>query len=80
LNLLREALEGTDERVRSGAVSARPSYNDSATGYFLTRSLMYWFWDTYCSPADRTDPRPTPLRGKLAGLRPAFVVTCEFDP
>ena len=58
----------------------RPSYNENATGYFLTRSLMYWFWDIYCSPADRTDPRVSPLRGKLAGLPPAFVATCEFDP
>jgi acetyl esterase/lipase len=58
----------------------RPSYNENATGYFLTRSLMYWFWDIYCSPADRTDPRASPLRGKLEGLPPTFVVTCEFDP
>jgi cation diffusion facilitator CzcD-associated flavoprotein CzcO/acetyl esterase/lipase len=58
----------------------RPSYNDNETGYFLTRSLMYWFWDIYCSPADRADPRASPLRGQLAGLPPAFVVTCEFDP
>ncbi|WP_407159052.1 flavin-containing monooxygenase [Bradyrhizobium sp. STM 3557] len=58
----------------------RPSYIENATGYFLTRSLMYWFWDIYCSPADRTDPRVSPLRGKLAGLPPAFVVTSEFDP
>ncbi len=58
----------------------RPSYNDNATGYFLTRSLMYWFWDIYCSPADRTDARISPLRGKLADLPPALVVTCEFDP
>jgi acetyl esterase/lipase len=58
----------------------RPSYNDNGTGYFLTRSLMYWFWDLYCSPADRTDPRASPLRGRLAGLPPAFVVTSEFDP
>jgi cation diffusion facilitator CzcD-associated flavoprotein CzcO/acetyl esterase/lipase len=58
----------------------RPSYTDNATGYFLTRSLMYWFWDLYCSPADRADPRVSPLRGKLAGLPPALVVTCEFDP
>lgn len=58
----------------------RPSYNDNAVGYFLTRSLMYWFWDLYSSPADRTDPRVSPLRGRVAGLPPAFVVTCEFDP
>ena len=58
----------------------RPSYNDNATGYFLTRSLMYWFWDIYCSPADRTDPRVSPLRGKLESLPQAVVVTCEFDP
>ena len=58
----------------------RPSYTDNATGYFLTRSLMFWFWDIYCSPADRTDPRASPLRGQLAGLPPAYVVTCEFDP
>ncbi|GEP56920.1 steroid monooxygenase [Reyranella soli] len=58
----------------------RPSYVENATGYFLTRSLMYWFWDLYCSPADRTDPRASPLRGKLEGLPAAFVVTCEFDP
>ena len=41
---------------------------------------MFWFWDIYCSPADRTDPRASPLRGKLANLPPAFVATCEFDP
>jgi acetyl esterase/lipase len=41
---------------------------------------MYWFWDLYCSPADRTDPRVSPLRGNVAGLPPALVVTCEFDP
>jgi cation diffusion facilitator CzcD-associated flavoprotein CzcO/acetyl esterase/lipase len=58
----------------------RPSYSENVTGYFLTRSLMYWFWDLYCSPADRTDPRVSPLRGKLAGLPQAFVATCEFDP
>ncbi len=41
---------------------------------------MYWFWDLYCSPADRTDPRASPLRGKLEGLPQALVLTCEFDP
>ncbi len=58
----------------------RGSYRDNAEGYFLTKPLMHWFWDHYCDPADRGDPRVSPLRGKLAGLPPAFVVTCEFDP
>ena len=58
----------------------RPSYSENAEGYFLTRALMNWFWDLYCSPADRTDPRVSPLRGNFAGLPQAFVVTCEFDP
>ncbi|MGQ0681146.1 flavin-containing monooxygenase [Bradyrhizobium sp.] len=58
----------------------RASYIDNAANYFLTRGLMFWFWDLYCSPADRTDPRVSPLRGKLEGLPPAFVTTCEFDP
>ncbi|MGY8661707.1 alpha/beta hydrolase fold domain-containing protein [Bradyrhizobium sp. UFLA05-109] len=58
----------------------RPSYEENAVGYFLTRSLMHWFWDIYCSPAERTDPRVSPLRGEVSGLPPAFVVTCEFDP
>ncbi|TPQ28753.1 steroid monooxygenase [Bradyrhizobium guangdongense] len=58
----------------------RPSYNENATGYFLTRSLMFWFWDLYCAPSQRTDPRASPIRGQLKGLPPAFVVTCEFDP
>ena len=58
----------------------RPSYRDNATGYFLTTALMGWFWDLYCPPEDRSDPRASPLRGELAGLPPAYIVTCEFDP
>jgi len=57
------------------------SYIDNADGYVLTAPLMRWFWDHYCDPADRADPRVSPLRAKdLSRLPPAFVVTCEFDP
>jgi acetyl esterase/lipase len=42
---------------------------------------MDWFWDHYCDPADRADPRVAPLRAAdLSGLPPAYIVTCEFDP
>jgi cation diffusion facilitator CzcD-associated flavoprotein CzcO/acetyl esterase/lipase len=57
------------------------SYSTNAEGYFLTKDLMQWFWDHYADPADRLNPKASPLRAEsLAGLPPAFVVTCEFDP
>ena len=58
----------------------RPSYTENGTGYFLTTSLMEWFWEQYCPAAERIDPRASPIRGRLDGLPPALVVTSEFDP
>ncbi|MCA1711757.1 MAG: alpha/beta hydrolase fold domain-containing protein [Actinobacteria bacterium] len=58
----------------------RPSYVENADAYVLTAALMRWFWDHYCDEADRQDPRVAPLRGELAGLPPAIVVTAQFDP
>ncbi len=60
---------------------SRPSYVDNADGYVLTASLMQWFWNHYADPAERTDPKSSPIRAQdLANLPPALVVTCEFDP
>ena len=60
---------------------SRPSYTENGEGFMLTRALMDWFWNHYCDPADRTDPKASPLRHPhLAGLPPAMIVTCEFDP
>jgi acetyl esterase/lipase/predicted enzyme related to lactoylglutathione lyase len=57
------------------------SYVENAEGYALTASLMQWFWNHYCDPAERSDPRASPLRAEdLSRLPPAMVVTCEFDP
>ena len=58
----------------------RPSYSENATGYFLTRSLMYWFWDLYCSPGRPHRSARLAAARQTRGLPPAFVVTCEFDP
>lgn len=58
----------------------RASYKDNAEGYGLTTALMHWFWDSYADPAERTDPRAAPLRGTLAGVAPAVVITAQFDP
>ena len=62
-------------------VPDRPSLIDNAEGYVLTTALMNWFWDHYCDPAERSDPKASPLRAdSLAGLPPATILTCEFDP
>jgi cation diffusion facilitator CzcD-associated flavoprotein CzcO/acetyl esterase/lipase len=58
----------------------RPSYEENAEGYLLTRRLMEWFWGHYADPADRSDPRAAPIRGDLHDLPPALVLTCELDP
>ncbi len=59
----------------------RSSYVDNADGFGLTTSLMDWFWDHYCDPADRADPKASPLLADdLSGLPPALVITCQFDP
>ncbi len=58
----------------------RQSYIECAEGYFLTTSLMEWFWDHYADPVDRSDPRASPLRADdLCNLPPAFIVVSEFD-
>jgi cation diffusion facilitator CzcD-associated flavoprotein CzcO/acetyl esterase/lipase len=59
---------------------SRPSYEENGDGYILTTAVMRWFWDHYADPADRTSPLAAPLRGDLAGLPPAVVVTADFDP
>ncbi|HXJ34830.1 MAG TPA: alpha/beta hydrolase fold domain-containing protein [Candidatus Eisenbacteria bacterium] len=64
-----------------GCDFTRPSYVENADGYVLTISLMHWFWDHYADPADRQNPKASPIRARdLSGLPPALVVTCEFDP
>jgi acetyl esterase/lipase len=61
--------------------TSRPSYEENAEGYVLTRGLMDWFFDHFIDEADRQDPRVAPLRAEsLADLPPALVITAQFDP
>ena len=58
-----------------------PSMADNAEGFVLTRALMDWFWRHYADPAQRSDPKASPLlAADLSGLPPALVITAEFDP
>ncbi|GGW14082.1 esterase [Streptomyces capoamus] len=60
-----------------------PSYHQFATGYFLRRDGMQWFWDQYTTDAaQRAEITASPLRAtteQLTGLPPALVVTGEAD-
>ncbi|AZP16121.1 alpha/beta hydrolase [Streptomyces aquilus] len=60
-----------------------PSYHQFATGYFLRRDAMQWFWDQYTTDAaERAQITASPLRAttdQLTGLPPALVITGEAD-
>ena len=61
--------------------TTRASYIENGEGNLLTASLMDWFWDHYADPADRSNPKASPLlAASVAGLPPACIVTAEFDP
>jgi acetyl esterase len=59
------------------------SYLKYATGRFLTRNMMIWFWDNYLKdPADRKQIYASPLQAtleQLRGLPPAVVEFAEND-
>lgn len=59
------------------------SYEQFATGYFLSREGMHWFWDQYTTdPAQRAEITASPLRATLddlVGLPPALVIVGEAD-
>jgi acetyl esterase len=58
-----------------------PSYEELATGYFMTRSQVRWYIDHLVTcPEDRVDPRLSPLQARsLEGTAPAVVITAGFD-
>ncbi|MDH2435040.1 alpha/beta hydrolase [Pokkaliibacter sp. MBI-7] len=67
----------TDASFENGSYSA---YQD---GYFLTRNMMKWFWDSYTlDPQQRQEIYASPLQAstaQLQGLPPALIQTAEFD-
>ncbi|MFB6878308.1 alpha/beta hydrolase [Streptomyces sp. NPDC056323] len=60
-----------------------PSYRQFATGYFLRRDGMQWFWDQYTTDEGaRAEITASPLRAtteQLKDLPPALVITAEAD-
>ena len=66
--------------VCDGAMDT-PSYHENDRYGLLPQSMAY-YWAHYCPPGtDRLQPGASPLRAaSLAGLPPAHVITCEYDP
>jgi len=58
------------------------SYNNFATGFFLTREGMEWFRSHYLPKTeDWVDPYASPLLARdHSNLPPAVVITAQFDP
>jgi len=67
----------TDAAMNTG------SYDQFATGYYLSRKLMEWFWDAYTSdPTQRAEITASPNQAsteQLAGLPPTFLLVDEAD-
>lgn len=55
-----------------------PSFSEFPDGYLLTRAGMEWFNQAYLAELEHV--RASPLKGDLAGLPPAVVVTASLDP
>lgn len=59
------------------------SYDRFATGYYLTRKAMEWFWDAYLPAVDgRSHVYASPNRAtreRLAGLPPTLLFVDEAD-
>ncbi len=61
---------------------AAPSMKENAEGYLLTVQGMTWFFNHYLNgSAEAESALVSPLKAEsLAGLPPAHVVTCAYDP
>ncbi|MET1007281.1 MAG: alpha/beta hydrolase, partial [Propionibacteriaceae bacterium] len=61
---------------------SQPSVDEFAEGHFLTKASLQEAYGFYLSdPRSASDPYASPLlAADLAGLPPAFVLTCECDP
>lgn len=59
------------------------SYDEYATGHFLTKGMMQWFWDAYTTdPKQRQEIYSSPLLAtpdQLKGLPPTLIQTAEKD-
>ena len=58
------------------------SYKCNGEGYFLTTSVMNWFWDQYLTDSEQAgEVYASPYRATdLSGQPPALILVAEYDP
>lgn len=61
---------------------AMPSFAAYGEGFYLTREIMGWCWANYLGQdTDAREPYASPwYASTLAGLPPATILVCEYDP
>ena len=60
---------------------AMTSHTEFARGFFLEDAMIAFFLQHYLGGADPTHPNASPwFADSVAGLPPAAVITCGFDP
>lgn len=58
-----------------------PSYQQYASGYFLSKDFCLYSISVYAPDEDLHNPEVAPIQNKdLSGLPPAVVIAAEFDP
>ena len=58
-----------------------PSYQQYASGFFLTKAFCQYYIQAYAPETDIDNPEIAPIQGQdLSGLPPAVIITAEFDP
>ncbi|MBL7697150.1 MAG: alpha/beta hydrolase [Chitinophagaceae bacterium] len=78
IKLLALNCPSTDNPGNSGK---HPSYQQYASGYFLTKEFCQYYISVYAPDENTNNPEVGPLNGKdLSGLPPAVIITAEFDP
>lgn len=75
-----QVLNGLPVDMRPLHMESSASYQQNATGYFLTKAACYFAVENY-APGQYDNPEVSPIITEdLTGLPPAVIINAEFDP